>query len=142
MPPNSAQAKPCAQPEAEEKQQRAYDASRKIKTALVRAKAALESGNEEIQEEESLEKLIVDTVGATADRNPREANLQNKVEEFVRHRAFVQFLEDGSLLPPSSTPFATDEEYLAGACMGLSQDLATYGEFYFHLQPYLLVLLF
>jgi predicted translin family RNA/ssDNA-binding protein len=39
----------------------------------------------------------------------------------------LYFLETGTLLPPSSCSYATDEEYLGGACMGLSQDLARYG---------------
>ncbi|CAB9503551.1 Translin family [Seminavis robusta] len=111
--------------DAEDKRQAGFDAGRNIKAALVAAKATLESGKDET--DDSLEKLIIETVGAKADRSPREANLHYQVEDFVRHQAFLQFLKDATLLPPSATPYATDEEYLAGACMGLAQDLAKYG---------------
>jgi predicted translin family RNA/ssDNA-binding protein len=114
--------------QAEDKRQEAYDASRKIKAALVRAKAALESGGIiDAPEFEALERLVMDTVGATATRTPREANLGLMVQDHVRHKAFLHFLQDGTLLAPSAFPYATDEEYLAGACMGLAQDLAKYG---------------
>ena len=45
----------------------------------------------------------------------------------VRLMAFDHFLKTSSLIPPSSCPFARDEEYLTGACMGLCQSLARYG---------------
>ena len=118
----------------EETKQAAYDASHKLKAAIVAAKANLDSGKEDVTPD-ALETLVVDTVGATADRTPRDGALNFRVEDFVRHKAFLQFLEDGTLLPPSATPYATDEEYLAGACMGLAQVRKRSGSFWILLDP-------
>jgi len=60
------------------------------------------------------------------DREHRDGNLGQRVEELCRLRAYNHFLQSGRILPPSSCPDATDEEYLAGACMGLCQDLSRY----------------
>jgi len=89
----------------------------------------------------------------SAARVPRDANLNQRVEELCRVMAYHHFLTtptstptsiDGEtgihlLLPPSKLVFChkqqsvvknnitiTDEEYLAGACMGLCQDLSHY----------------
>jgi predicted translin family RNA/ssDNA-binding protein len=80
-----------------------------------------------------------------SDRTPRLANLSNRVEDVVRLLAMMKFLETGDWLSPSeciqrinanhaseATTMTmridvTDEEYLAGACMGLCQDLQRYG---------------
>lgn len=110
----------------EQKREAAFDASRKIQAAIVRAKAAIDNGLDQHLGDLELEDLVIGAVGAEADRNPREANLGYKVEEYVRLQAFVIFLQNGSLLAPSKAPYATDEEYLAG-CMGLCQDLSKYG---------------
>eukprot|EP00934_Nitzschia_sp_Nitz4_P003862 Nitzschia sp. Nitz4//scaffold11_size288233//181548//182765//NITZ4_000791-RA/size288233-processed-gene-0.242-mRNA-1//-1//CDS//3329534125//3852//frame0 len=80
---------------------------------------------------EAIGKNTTDTEGATTvDRTPRQASLSNRVEDYVRLRAFHHFMTSDSehaLLPPSQIAhFATDEEYLSGACMGLCQDLARY----------------
>jgi hypothetical protein len=53
--------------------------------------------------------------------------LNNRVEDYVQLLAFSHFLTTGTLLPPLTCTFATDEEYLGGACMGLCQDLTWYG---------------
>jgi len=50
------------------------------------------------------------------------------LEAYVELVAFFHFLNhNGSLLPRDSVPFVTDEEYLAGACMGVAQTLQRYG---------------
>lgn len=110
----------------EEKRQAAYEASHKLKANIVRVQADLISGKDDPATLTELEAFLVETVGATADRMPRDGALNYRVEEFVQHKAFLQFLEDGTLLTPSLVPYATDEEYLA-ACMGLARDLAKYG---------------
>jgi len=111
--------------EAEKKREAAFDAGRKLQAVVVIARTAVENGSE--SNEDELKKLVIESVGEKSDRNPREGSLASKVEEVVRLKAYVQFLEKGSLLAPSSTPYATDEEWLSGACMGLAQDLARYG---------------
>jgi len=82
----------------------------------------------------------------SSNRAPRLANLSNRVEDIVRLLAMTKFLETGRMLSPSecteringkddddnssnadSKIDVTDEEYLAGACMGLCQDLQRYG---------------
>ena len=112
---------------AEEKRQEAYDASRKLQAALVQARVALENDENCREAEEKVQELLFTCVAAQADRNPREANLSFRVEDYVRFKAFSHFLETGRLLPPSLCEYATDEEYLAGACMAFAQDLSRYG---------------
>lgn len=61
-------------------------------------------------------------------RTPREANLSHVAENLVRASAYQHFLTTGTLLPPQSVDWiVTDEEYLAGAVMGLCGDLQHYG---------------
>lgn len=113
---------------AEDQRQEAYETSRKIQQSQVQALVTLELDEAASKEAEvKLQELLLSSVAATADRNPREANLSYRLEEFCRFKAFNCFLETGRLLPPSRCEFATDEEYLAGACMGLAQDLQRYG---------------
>mmetsp|Transcript_6212 Transcript_6212/g.8158 ORF Transcript_6212/g.8158 Transcript_6212/m.8158 type:complete len:548 (+) Transcript_6212:50-1693(+) len=135
---------------SEERRHTAFDLSRNIQIALKKSQVSMETeGGEE--EEEKLEKeldCLVETYLKSSpakdegngeedakdkkgsNRKPREANLSFRTEEFVRHKAFRHFLlqdgNGGKLLPPSALPLVTDEEYLAGACIGLSQDLAQY----------------
>jgi predicted translin family RNA/ssDNA-binding protein len=59
------------------------------------------------------------------DRSVRMANLSDRIEDYVRLSAYQYFLETGTLLPP--VEYATDEEYLAGALMGLARELQQYG---------------
>lgn len=133
------ESKLCA---SDKKRREAYDASRKIQIALVRARNDMESSTSDTsicnQQAvlatiltslmEALEQSNGQVDNATIIRSPREANLGHRVEEFVRLLAFQHFLQTGSLLPPSEcASYATDEEYLAGACMGLCQDLSRYG---------------
>lgn len=114
--------------DAEEKRQTAFETSRTLQNAQVQARTALEVDEAASKEAEAkLQELLLASVAPQADRNPREANLSFRLEDFCRIKAFSFFLETGRLVPPSKCPYATDEEYLAGACMGLSQDLARYG---------------
>jgi predicted translin family RNA/ssDNA-binding protein len=140
------ESKLCA---SDKKRREAYDVSRTIQIALVRARNDMELSTSDISSSSSSSTSTHQTVlttirdsllGAlersngpvdgTSTRNirsPREANLGHRVEEFVRLHAFQYFLQTGSLLPPSEcSSYATDEEYLAGACMGLCQDLSRY----------------
>ena len=112
---------------ADEKRQAAFDASRKLQAATVQARTALEIDEAASKKaEENLKELLFTCVAPEADRNPREANFSNRLEDVVRVMAFSYFLQTGRLLPPSHCRYATDEEYLAGACMGLSADLSRY----------------
>jgi predicted translin family RNA/ssDNA-binding protein len=118
---------------SEEKRQQAFDISRKLQFAIVGARNDLELETASATTAESLSQLqdsLSEAIGGTktgVERKPREANLNNRVEDYVRLLAFSHFLTTGTLLPPSTCTFATDEEYLGGACMGLCQDLARYG---------------
>jgi predicted translin family RNA/ssDNA-binding protein len=105
--------------EREEKVQSAYDSSRKFQAALIKAKSELNDSSE-------VDGLLQSLVPEEAPRDPRKANLSHRLEDYVRLKAYTHFLETGNLLPPSDCKYATDEEYLAGACMGLAQDLSRY----------------
>jgi predicted translin family RNA/ssDNA-binding protein len=131
--------------EQEKKRQDAFEISRKLQVAIAKARNDLEvleatssTADEAIIDaaptlEQSLLEAIVPNNNGKQDTNnartPRTANLSMRVEEYLRLLAFSYFLKTATLLAPSSTfaAFATDEEYLAGACMGLCQDLAAYG---------------
>jgi predicted translin family RNA/ssDNA-binding protein len=113
---------------ADEKRQEAYEASRKLQAAIVQARTTLETDEDAFKEAEgNLQHLLLTLVSPEADRIPRDANFASRIEDFVRLKAFSFFLQTGRLLPPSHCQFATDEEFLAGACMGLAADLARYG---------------
>lgn len=71
-------------------------------------------------------------------RAPRIGGLVSKLEDYARYKAFRYFLSEEKLLSPNAPCFVTtengiprniltDEEYLAGACIGLCHDLAKYG---------------
>lgn len=123
--------------QSEDRRQHGFEASRKIQIAIVQARSALEresnDGADNKDDEDngmmsSLDSLLASMSLLTpANRIPREANLGYRVEEVVQYKAFCHFLETAHLLPPSACPYATDEEYLSGACMGLAQDLSRYG---------------
>lgn len=118
----------------EAKRQAAYEVSRKIHVQFVKTRSDLERATTTTETTfQSLAesgKILQEAIGSSAsshDRTPREANLTNRVEEYVRLLALNHFLATGTLIAPSQCPsFVTDEEYLAGACMGLCQDLAKY----------------
>lgn len=114
---------------AEKKRQDAYDVSRTLQTTVFKARASLETEDKDTAAKaiQGVGDMILESFPATANRTPREANLSNRMEEYVRLVAYEYFLETGRLLPPSKCSYATDEEYLAGACMELARDLSRYG---------------
>ena len=115
-----------------EKRQTAYDQSRKLLVALIRARNNLEvNASNKLSEASELQQLFLSSINPTPSssdslRIPREANLSSRVEDYVRFQAYSHFLGTGKLIPPSACGYATDEEYLAGACMALCQDLSRY----------------
>jgi hypothetical protein len=121
---------------SDEQRQDAYDKSRNFQRALVEAQIDLEQNKATASEWiRTLQRALEEAVGnGTPDptgRAPRLANLNQRVEDLCRLAAMHHFLEHGKLLPPSACAFsdtlrATDEEYLAGACMGVAQDLSRY----------------
>jgi predicted translin family RNA/ssDNA-binding protein len=112
--------------ELEDTRQEGFSTSRKLQTALVQAKNNLETDGSD-DSPVALDSLLTSIAPSPASREPRQANLSLRVEDNVRFQALQYFLETGTLLPPSECSYATDEEYLGGACMGLCQDLARYG---------------
>lgn len=110
--------------ETDRKKQQTYDASRKIQVALIKAKSELERNQ---PQDGKLDELLKSLVPDEASREPREANLSYRVEDYVCFKAYAYFLDCGRLIPPSDCQYATDEEYLGGALMGLCSDLARYG---------------
>ena len=115
---------------ADEKIQSAYDSSRQLQVALQQARTALlydDESSDHSDASRALDMLVLSILPHHAPRTIRDANLSHRIEEYVRFKALAHFLETAQLLPPSSCPYATDEEWLAGACMGLAQDLQNYG---------------
>jgi len=118
--------------DADDRHQMAYDLSRRIGVTLAKCKAASEVGGDvQLAADAELDSLMAEVFAATScnggTRKPREGNLSYKVEDYLRYRGYCHFLSTGKLIPSSSFPGATDEEYLAGVCIGLAQDLARYG---------------
>ena len=113
--------------EAEDQRQKGYDLSRKIHVALVQARRAVERNEPDHDVFAQLDAYASDVVQQQSkDREPRLANLSHRMEEIARVKSFQYFLQTGQLISPSAL-LTTDEEYLAGACMGLAQDLQRYG---------------
>lgn len=121
---------------SDEQRQEAFDRSRKFQKAFVDAQIDLEQNKGNVSEwiqnlQSSLEEAIARETVDTTGRLPRAANLNQRVEDLCRFVGFSHFLQTGKMLPPSACRFsdtliATDEEYLAGACMGVAQDLSRY----------------
>ena len=139
--------------EQEEKRQEAYDLSRQFHAAIIQAKQQLEqtkslstATSQATDLDSFLQKIIptptengnqeeeASSSSSSRHHGPRPANLSQRMEEYVRYRAYQNFLQTGRLIAPSAFStgsddfvFVSDEEYLAGACMGLTQDLQRYG---------------
>ena len=124
---------------SEQKRQDAFDASRKFQKTMIEAQKDLEQNKGNVPElitglQTSLAKAIESTTNKDKDntgRIPRAGNLNQRVEDLCRFMAYHHFLQTGKMIPPSAccagSPLgATDEEYLAGACMALCQDLSRY----------------
>lgn len=106
------------------KREEAYDVGNEMQAALTRMRSVIGTPNivEEMNQfQETYKAILVADPG----RTPRDGNLSDRIEEFVRISSYHHFLETGTLLPPVS--YATDEEYLAGAVMGLAKELEHYG---------------
>ena len=112
--------------DADSNKQEMYDKSRKVQVELLQAKEAVQR-NELQKELDGAKSLLLELIPAESCRKPRDYNLGYRVQDMVRLQSFVYFLEHGKLMSPSECQFATDEEYLAGAVMGLCQDLSRYG---------------
>ena len=117
--------------DAEQRRQQALDTSHKIQAALIRATRSGYNNTEDKNIPPEVEQSIAEILeknSATSNkqgRQPRDANLSSRMEDFARYKAFLYFLETGNLIEPIVG--ITDEEYLGGACMGLCQDLQRYG---------------
>eukprot|EP00977_Amphora_coffeiformis_P015671 scaffold4623_cov171-Amphora_coffeaeformis.AAC.3 len=114
------------------KRQDAYNVSRAIQVSMIHVRNAMESGGSSDNSETDM-KSVKDLILSQNDTNsqprtPRVANLSQRFEELCRLMAFHQFLKTGGWLSPADCVAvgATDEEYLAGACMGLCRDLERY----------------
>ena len=110
----------------------AYTVSREMRSRLI---AVREHGMGTPQAATDLQTFLdayPQIASGSEDRSRREANLSSVVEEYLRLCAFQHFLttapgSDVPLLLPPPT-WATDEEYLAGAMMGLAkEELEPYG---------------
>ena len=56
----------------------------------------------------------------------QEANLSQRIEEYVRFKSYCPFLSTETLISLSSVPGVSDKKFLAGACIGLTHDLEQY----------------
>lgn len=121
---------------AEEQRQDAFNTSAKIKVLITRTRRSLEqqtvedsavAATDQNDVQKELESLMEKTLPAEK-KTVRVANLSFQFQEYARLKAFQYFLSsNGKLIPPSQLPPSiSDEEYLAGAVIGLTQDLARY----------------
>jgi len=127
----------------EANRQKGYDLSSKIKSALLRTRASLERiGDDRHLLDEQLETLILQALALDQDQDqenkdadadtapkgtkPRIANLSFTFGDYVRYKAYIHFLQTGTLIPQSNLKHEfTDEEYLSGI-MTMNHDLARY----------------
>ena len=107
------------------RRQSSYDTSRLMKVALVRIRESIGQENAAAELQSFLTTFQLPQDRQSVRTTEREANLSYRVSDAVQLAAYHHFLETGTLIPP--LPWATDEEYLMGACMGLAQDLSHYG---------------
>jgi predicted translin family RNA/ssDNA-binding protein len=112
-----------------EQRQEAYEMSRNIQASTQQIRDHPHLGSSEV---DVAIQGVLDTYKKTALapdiatlRTPRDANLSYTVEDLLRLTSYQHFLSTGKVLPP--VPWSTDEEYLAGAIMGLCSDLQSYG---------------
>ena len=112
-----------------DQRQVAYEMSRHIHTSIQQIRDHPHLGTPDT---DAAIQTVLDTYKSTAlspdiatQRIPRDANLTYTVEDLLRVASYQHFLSTGKVLPP--VPWTTDEEYLAGAVMGLCADLQAYG---------------
>jgi predicted translin family RNA/ssDNA-binding protein len=132
---------------SENNRQEAFDTSSKIKVLITKIRRTIEQ-----QQIQSSSPSMVTTIATTSSDSSEQlinlnqeldtiinstlpshkqairiANLTTQFQEYARIKSFQYFLSTGKLLPPSQLPpNLSDEEYLAGAVIGLTQDLARY----------------
>jgi len=122
---------------AERRREDAFAKSKTVQTSITKARMAMEfEDNEEMEREtvKSLDTLVEEIINDANksrsnkknDNAPREANLGSKIEDYVRFKAYRHFLSTGKLIPLADCHGIRDEEYVAGACIGLSHDLSRY----------------
>jgi len=141
--------------QAERYRQDAYEKSKQLKLAVWKARSAMEY-EDNLVEEAKMDQLLDGLVRQNMlqwqqqreQQQEKEASIQNSasgrdwsffsgaMEEYARYKAFRHFLCTGSLIRFSDFAIETststidcplrDEEYLAGACIGLTQDLVRY----------------
>ena len=113
----------------DERRTAASDLSRRLQRAYNNAKDSIDfnfSPETQTEHMASLQTLLDDPL-IEKNRHPRAGSLSYRLEDYARLRAMDHFLKTATLWPlPEDSPL-TDEEYLAGACMGLAQDLQRYG---------------
>lgn len=118
----------------DEQRRAAADLNQRLQVTYNKAKEAIDT-NLDTQPElmAAMESLLRESplMQAANPRTPRLSSLSFRVEDYARLAAFRHFLATADLWPLPDPEAAggvsmTDEEYLAGACMGLSQDLARY----------------
>lgn len=141
--------------EAEQCRQDAYEKSKQLQLAIWNARSAMEYENNQEQEAERDQQLddlvrqnsiqwqqqqqqqqgeVDHSIKTTTKAPTKEWNFFSvAMEEYARYKAFRHFLSTGSLIRLSDFTTTTtntcplrDEEYLAGACIGLTQDLVRY----------------
>jgi predicted translin family RNA/ssDNA-binding protein len=118
---------------AEAKRQEAFDISAKIKILITKIRRSLEQEVKEGSDNSETSKINDELEALIAANLPSEknavrlANIQFQFIDYARLKAYQYFLSHGKLIPPSELPpNLSDEEYLAGAVIGLTRDLARY----------------
>jgi len=116
----------------DQRRQEAYDASRQLQAAIWKARSAMEyecNSEQEDKLENDLDEILKQLSNQVANDNNTPSVA---MEEYARYKAFRHFLRKGTLINLSDfyqhdlVEQKKDENYLAGACMGLTHDLARY----------------
>ena len=108
--------------------------SSKIQSALIHHRVSIEQGQPESEREAhrtKLEDLVNEALQKHQEyackKNIRMANMSMTFGSYVRHRAYLHFLQTGKLLPQSALQDTlSDEEYLGGVIDAINRDLSRY----------------
>ena len=122
---------------SENKRQESFEISSKLKVLIAKTKQSFEQQNQQQQQQqestssssllEELESLIIQTLPSEKQSNRTSNQLSIQFQEYARIKSFQYFLSTGQILPPSKLPPSlSDEEYLLGSIIGLTQDIARY----------------
>lgn len=121
--------------EGDEIQRHAVDNERKLRVALATARQSINNENTTSwdEAEQRLDELILSIAQAASQENegpPPTLSVSPSpaaIQDYARFKAFSYFLRTTKLIPPTEFPcLVSDEDYVRGACMGLSQDLVRY----------------